>query len=127
MGGSLKTRSRPLSDQAHHFLRGAIFRLVCVWMGGHDTTSNRAIFTLLSKIGPIRFVLTQVLKKKNWFPFSGERAKVGIISEYIINLVPSLKKCLKSLKFQSIYNEKIEDSACATPNQVEKGANRKML
>ena len=30
------------------------------------------------------------------------RAKVSLISECIINLVPSLKNCLKSLKFQSI-------------------------
>ena len=61
-----------------------------------------------------------MLKKKNWFPFSGERAKVGIISEYIINLVPSLKKCLKSLKFQSIYNEKSEDSAVQRQTKLKR-------
>ena len=61
-----------------------------------------------------------MLKKKNWFPFSGERAKVGLISEYMINLVPSLKKCLKSLKFQSIYNEKIEDSAVQRQTKLKR-------
>jgi hypothetical protein len=47
-------------------------------------TCYPTIFTLLSKIGPIRFVLTQVLKEKNWFPFSGfmeARAKDGLISD----------------------------------------------